>query len=191
MKCWILLTFLGLFVPCKAEDPLPDPRIVIVGPTGAGKSSLANALLGCDPKRPNCTFQVCGGMDSCTKETSIGTGPWLGKGQIFTVVDTPGFGDSSGEDNELIEEMMEVLDGTLGYSNAILLLFDGTTARFSSGLHNMLRQMSSLFGEAWWDYMVIGVSKWKYSQDAIDKRQEQCDHYGDPSDNCKNEAWFM
>merc|ERR1719430_2794236 len=84
MKCWILLTFLGLFVPCKAEDPLPDPRIVIVGPTGAGKSSLANALLGCDPKRPNCTFQVCGGMDSCTKETSLGTGPWLGKGQIFT-----------------------------------------------------------------------------------------------------------
>jgi len=178
-------------VPCKADDPLPDPRIVIVGPTGSGKSSLANALLGCDPEDSGCTFQVCGGLESCTKQTSLGTGPWLGKGQNFTVVDTPGFGDSNGEDNELIEEMMEVLDGTLGYSNVILLLFDGQTARFTSGLQNMLRQMSSLFGQAWWDFMVIGVSKWKYSQEAIDQRQDECDHFGDPSDGCKNEAWFM
>ena len=73
---------------------------------------------------------------------------------------------------------MEVLDGTLGYSNTILLVFDGQTARFTSGLQNMLRQMCSLFGEAWWDFMIIGVSKWKYSQEAIDEREEACEHYG-------------
>ena len=39
--------------------------------------------------------------------------------------------------------------------------------------------------------MMIGVMKWPYDQASIDKRQDMCDHYGDPSDNCKNEAWFI
>ena len=39
--------------------------------------------------------------------------------------------------------------------------------------------------------MMVGVTKWKYSQTAIDERQADCDYYGDPSDNCKNEAWFI
>ena len=54
----------------------------------------------------------------------------------------------------------------------------------------MLRQMSAIFGETWWDFMMVGVSKWKYSQAAIDDRQKACDYYGDPSEECKNEAWF-
>ena len=39
--------------------------------------------------------------------------------------------------------------------------------------------------------MMVGVTKWKYSQSAIDERQDSCDFYGDPSDDCKNEAWFI
>ena len=38
---------------------------------------------------------------------------------------------------------------------------------------------------------MIGVSKWKYSQSAIDERQDACNDFGDPSDFCKNEAWFI
>ena len=64
---------------------LPSPHLVIVGPTGAGKSSLANALLGCDPREDGCMFGVCGGLDSCTKNTTIGTGQWLGDQDSFTV----------------------------------------------------------------------------------------------------------
>ena len=79
-------------------------------------------------------------------------------------MDTPGFGDSSGRDNQLISEMMEVLDDKLGYCNAIVLAIDGNTPRFTSGLTDMLKQMSSIFGEKWWDYMMVGVTKWPYDQ---------------------------
>ena len=128
---------------------------------------MANALLGCDPMINDCTFNVCGGLDTCTKNTSIGTGQWLGVADSFTVswdthyisdrksefifkiVDTPGFGDSDGSDNKLIQEMMEILDNELGSANVIVLVLDGSTPRFSSGLYDMMRQMSSIFGETW------------------------------------------
>ena len=58
---------------------LPEPRIVIFGETGVGKSSLGNVLLGADVNCEDCVFSVCHGIDSCTKETKITPGKWLGK----------------------------------------------------------------------------------------------------------------
>ena len=84
-----IIKILFLIVWTLAEDEeYPDPRIVIVGPTGAGKSSLAEALLGCDPTDDSdvCMFEVCNGLDSCTKNTTAGTGHWLGNGEQFTVL---------------------------------------------------------------------------------------------------------
>ena len=64
-------------------------------------------------------------------------------------IDTPAFGDSDGSDNALIQEMMDILDNELGSANIIVLAIDGATPRFTSGLYDMLRQMSSIFGETW------------------------------------------
>ena len=67
---------------------------------------------------------------------------------FIQIVDTPGFGDSDGADPQLIQEMMEILDNELGSANVIVLTIDKID-RFSSGLQDMLRQMSSIFGETW------------------------------------------
>lgn len=161
------------------------PKILIVGPTGSGKSSMANSLLGLDPETEDVMFSVCGGWDSCTKGTTFATGAWLGDGPNFTVIDTPGLGDSEVQDPELIREMLDVLKNTVKSVDAIVLLISGEETRFNSGLKSMLVQMSSIFGDQWWDFLLIGVSFWEYDLGSIRKRERRC-----PGKSCKNENWF-
>merc|ERR1712055_73170 len=191
MSCFAkLLVLLASSLSCLGQRPiypdLPSPRIVIVRATGSGKSSLANAFLGCDPRSKDWMFPVCTGVDSCTKETNYGTGLWLGTGQNMTVVDTPGFGDSDNEDEALIEEMMNILANVVDHADTILLLFNGELPRFDASLQSMLKRMTQIFGVDWWNYVVIGVSFWAYDQDSIDDRV--CDP--EYPDYCKDEAWF-
>jgi len=184
----LLFALLPLGISYKPLIPeLPNPRIVIVGKTGSGKSSLANAFLGCDPQAKNCTFEVCPDMESCTKKTSYGTGRWLRTGMNFTVVDTPGFGDTDGDEQLLIEEMMNILGNTVDHADTILWLFKWDDLRFSESLQTMIKRMTIIFGRGWWDYVMIGVSFWAFDQDSIDQRESECEMY--PENPCKNEAW--
>jgi len=192
-----LIVLLSSFSCCVGQKPiypdLPSPKIVILGATGSGKSSLANAFLGCDPRGNDCMFSVCDSMDSCTKETSYGTGLWLGNGKNMTVVDTPGFDDSDNEDEALMEEMMDVLANKLYHADTLLLLLNGQSTNItdnqpiSTNTQKMLKKMTQTFGQVLWDYVVVGVSFWPYDQDSIDERYCYPNY---PYIPCRDEAWF-
>merc|ERR1712212_822773 len=177
VSCYIMikhlvLLWLSLAGPIWATD-LPTPRMVILGQTGTGKSTLANILLGQPFDCKNCTFPVCDGMNSCTKEPKYAVGNWLGKEEPFTVVDTAGFGDSDNNDNDLIDEMMDTLKNAVKEANALVLLISGEQQRFNSALQQMIREMEALFGERFWDNAIIGVSFWAYDSASIAKRKHQ------------------
>ena len=57
-----------------ADVDLPKPRLVIIGATGVGKSTISNFLLGCAEDCLTEKFETCYGGASCTKEASYGVG---------------------------------------------------------------------------------------------------------------------
>ena len=165
---WPLLAILLATASCQRQPlVLPEPRLVILGQTGAGKSTLANVLLGQSPECSNCTFPVCTGQDSCTKNTKYAVGSWLGEGPDFTVVDTPDFGNS---DTDLIDEMMGVLHKAVKGANAMILLINGEEERLDSSLQQMMREMQALFGEDFWRHTIIVVSHWAYDAQSVAER---------------------
>ena len=105
---------------------------------------------------------------------------------IIQVVDTPGFGDTDNEDEALIDEMMDTLANILDHADTLLLVLPGSTERFSESLQEMLMRMTLMFGQNWWDFVVIGVSFWAYDQDSIDDRVCSPDY----PDFCKDEEHF-
>ena len=173
MQDKLFLIVFWFLIFCKQKlnaADLPEPRIVILGKTGSGKSTLANVLLGEDVDCESCTFPVCSNTDSCTKDTKFAVGSWLGTGSAFTVVDTPGFGDSDNDDNQLIDEMMEVLKNSVGGANSLVILINGQEQRFDGALQQMLREMQALFGEEFWLWTTIGVSHWSFSASSVAER---------------------
>ena len=79
------LSILLSVLPIIVLGDLPQPRLLILGQTGVGKSTLANVLIGEDVNCQDCTFPICDGLESCTKETKYATGQWLGKSTTYTI----------------------------------------------------------------------------------------------------------
>ena len=55
-------------------------------------------------------------------------------------MDTPGFGDSDNDDNNLINEMVDVLKNVVKTANGFVLLFNGMSERFDTKAQQMLRE---------------------------------------------------
>jgi len=152
----------------------PYPRIILMGPSGVGKSSLANVLAGCSPTNNSC-FETCPGTDSCTANTTVNVVTYLGDEAYgsMTLVDSPGFSDT-GEDGDapIISNIIDVLKNKLGDANMILLCID-YNQRFGPSIKNMVLELESLFGrEQFWEHAVIEVTKWHFTESDIFYRNQ-------------------
>ena len=61
------------------------------------------------------------------------------------IVDTPGFGDTDNDDNNLMNEMVDVLKEKVKTANGFVLLFNGEDERFDSKAQQMLREFEVHF----------------------------------------------
>ena len=88
------------------ESEYASPRIVILGSTGVGKSTLGNCLLNIDSSTG---FPESDGADSCTQEAKEISGAWVTNGRECVIIDTPGLNDSRNNDTDHVRGIVEFL----------------------------------------------------------------------------------
>jgi len=157
------------------EDLFPSPRIVILGSVGVGKSSLANVLVGRDKNYNgrsfnNGCFKVSTGLDSITKRTCADQGYWLGNtssaAQLFTVVDTPGFGDKLLEEEKTIENLVTTLRDQIKYVHVFIIAFKQTDNRMTHSLRTMISLFEKMFGREFWNNAILEATHWNHGEEA-------------------------
>lgn len=134
-------------VPADASSTyLSGGTIIILGPTGAGKSQLGNFLA------KQHFFEVGGAMDS---ETTFTCGrPFNWNGSSYVIFDTPGLDDSDGRDTDIIIEMNEKLHGILDCRGFIYVRNDEQT-RMAGSERTVLQHFRDVFGEYFIQNLVI------------------------------------
>ena len=132
----------------KAENPY---RVIVMGKTGAGKSSVLNSLIGKD------YFKVGDSILSETKEVKTIRGKFKGRHSSPDIVfiDTPGFFDSSSRDNKIIAKIAlslhEINDGI----NLVLFCFPAYEIRLDSSMQASWRFLKLIMGKAVYDHVMI------------------------------------
>ena len=164
------------------EDAYASPRMIIIGATGVGKSSLANVLLGRDSQFNGTGFQhgcfkvgwdIENKVGGLTTKTCASTGYWLGNqsNPKVTVIDTPGFGDVIEQEEATINGLVDFLRDEIKYVHAFIIAFKGTgkSTRLTNSLRSMLNLFRKMFGDDFWKNAVMAVTWWDF--DPYDEKQ--------------------
>ena len=157
-------------------------RVVFVGCTGSGKSSLCTVLTGQDWTKDGSTFKIGSGAKS---ETTGCTDPdrdyyWFGNEAegAFKCIDTPGLNDSEGADEDHMNNIISTMK-RLEYVNAIVLVLNGTDPRFSKSLQDAVARFERAFcgdnqqkvHENFYDNLIICFQRWKMNDCAVEERK--------------------
>ena len=162
-------------VGLKDDEP---KRIVFIGCTGTGKSSLCTALTGQDKK--NTTFKMGKGAKSETTASLAEELHWLGDTELprFRCIDTPGLNDSEGQDEHHISDIIAKMK-EMEYVSAIVLVINATEVRFSKSLQDVFGTFQEAFcgdgangDENFYGNLIICFQRWKMDEDSIVNRED-------------------
>ncbi|XP_015224566.1 PREDICTED: GTPase IMAP family member 7-like [Cyprinodon variegatus] len=130
----------------ESVDEAPSlRRIVILGKTGAGKSSVANTIFGEKDFKVYSSFRS--GTRQCQAETNHISG------RDISLIDTPGFFDTNTRKEELMPEILKCITMCLPGPHAFLIVLK--YERFSELENEILNQITKHFSEEVFKYATI------------------------------------
>jgi GTPase SAR1 family protein len=108
-------------------------RVFLVGPTGAGKSRLANKLLNSKSFKVSSSSQSC--TQNCIEQSASIPLSKAGSVLNLTIIDTPGLGDTQGKSHQMTDEIIKCMRG--GAVDMIFIVYSHN--KLNTGVQNNLK----------------------------------------------------
>ena len=147
-------------------------NILLVGETGAGKSSLANRIVGIED-----AFEVSDDPEACSKNTIRKIS---NIDPNISVIDTPGLQDSRGRDKIHYDQMVKIIK-EMKFLHFILIVLNFHNPRLTSSIQYMIKFLCNVFPVNFLNH--VGVVFTHYDHEYEMKRNKRKDK--DPRDKAK------
>ena len=145
-------------------------KLLVIGKTGAGKSSLCNVFTG-HPHDAD-IFPVSVDAESCTQSTKFAEAFFNGdKEKPISLIDTIGFDDPNNDtDANIISELVIRLRDGCDHINLFGIVVSGQNPRLDSTLIGMLRIFEGMFGEEFWNQVVLVITRLPMDEKSVRRR---------------------
>lgn len=131
--------------------------IIVIGETGTGKSTFLNAIVNyLEAIQINDYFRykiicetVTSQTHSVTQEISIYYVKDVRNGDVYRIIDTPGFGDTSGidKDGEHVKKIENLFRTKIDEIHCVLFVMKASTNRVTAFQHYVFQSVMDIFGK--------------------------------------------
>merc|ERR1712037_226584 len=147
-------------------------KILVIGKTGTGKSSLCNVLCGADHDAD--VFPVSAEAMSCTQRTFFCEANFnKNKEEPISLIDTIGFDDPDKDDDaKIIAELVLKLKNGCDFVNLFVIAVNGQNPRLDGSLLGMIKIFEGMLGQDFWKQVVVLFTRMPMDETAKKKREK-------------------